>query len=92
VGLWLPDRVENMIAELRKGAAELDNFLGLILSVQIMHDLFIKNPCVGDPGFFMVDNTPDTTHISVYPGLEYGPRVPKIHSFPGRWALEWDFP
>lgn len=48
-----------MIAELRDGAAELDIFLGLILSVQIMHDLFIENPCVGDPEFFMIDKMPE---------------------------------
>ena len=47
-----------MIAELRKGTAQLDHFLGFVLSVQIMHDLFIENPCVGDPDFFMVDKSP----------------------------------
>ena len=50
-----------MIAELWKGAAQLENILGLILSVQIMHDLFIENPCVGDPEFFMVDKTSEVT-------------------------------
>lgn len=59
VGLWLPDRVENMMAELQKGSTELDSSVGLILSTQIMHDLFFENPRVGDPQFYMVDNTPE---------------------------------
>lgn len=47
-----------MIAKLQKGAAQFDSFLGLIMSMQIMHDIFIENPIAGDPGFAMVDKTP----------------------------------
>ena len=57
VGLWLPERVDNMIAQLRKGADPLDNMLGLVLSTQILHELFIENPSPGDPNFPMVDRS-----------------------------------
>jgi hypothetical protein len=76
-----------MIAQLRNGAVELDNLLGLILSVQIMHDLFIENPSVGDPGYSMVDNTPDMTHIKGYPGSEFA-SGPKSGGELSLWALE----
>ena len=61
--IWCPDHVDNMIAELREGADHLDSFLGVILSTQILHDLFIENPCTGDPEFSMVDKTPDVTGL-----------------------------
>jgi asparagine synthase (glutamine-hydrolysing) len=44
--------------DLRKGATQLDSFLGAILSVQILHALFIENPRLGDPDFPMVDKSP----------------------------------
>jgi asparagine synthase (glutamine-hydrolysing) len=48
-----------MMEEVEKGASQLDNFLGLILSMQMIHDVFIENPTLGDPDFPMVDKTPE---------------------------------
>jgi hypothetical protein len=63
VGLWRPEPVDNNTAELRERANFFDSFLGVILSTQILHDVFTENPCAGDPESFMVDKTPDVTRF-----------------------------
>ena len=59
-GVWLPERVDEMILRLRNGEGQLDYQLGLVLSVQILYALFIEKQPVGDPELAMVDRTPVT--------------------------------
>jgi len=57
-GVWSPQKVDKMLAELQGGEIQLDSILGLVLSVQILHSLFIEGEIIGDPDFPMMDRSP----------------------------------
>ncbi|KAF8589346.1 N-terminal nucleophile aminohydrolase [Ramaria rubella] len=57
-GVWSFSKVHELLGRLRNTEGHLDAILGLVLSVQILHALFIENNVVGDPQFPMVDRSP----------------------------------
>lgn len=57
-GVWSSSKVDEMVARLRGGAKELDVILSMVLSVQILHALFIQGDIGGDSSFPMIDKSP----------------------------------
>ena len=57
-GVWSSSKVNDMMKRLRGGAKELDVILSIVLSVQILHALFIQGDIVGDSDFPMIDKSP----------------------------------
>ncbi|KIJ32637.1 hypothetical protein M422DRAFT_52774 [Sphaerobolus stellatus SS14] len=59
-GVWSHAKIQNLLERLQveEFDAFMDSVFGVVLSVQILHSLFIENTLVGNPDFPMVDRTP----------------------------------